>query len=91
MDAATVANMTSYIDFSSIISGLGMIAASLMLLQMAINGSRWLLKMLRYDDSAENKKAIARLKAEIAFEDKLIRSQKVAMIRGTRKTKMKFD
>ncbi|WP_420592120.1 hypothetical protein [Bacterioplanoides sp.] len=47
MDAATVATITSAVDFSTIQTGIGTVAAAVGLIYVATRGARMLLGMVR--------------------------------------------
>lgn len=47
MDAAAVTTITSAVDFSTIVTGIGAIAAAIVVVLLAVKGSRMLLGMVR--------------------------------------------
>jgi hypothetical protein len=47
MDAATVTAITGSVDFTTIIVGIGAIAASVALVLISVRGARMLLSMIR--------------------------------------------
>lgn len=47
MDAATVTSVTSAVDFATIITGIGAIAAAVVVVLIAVKGAKMLLGMVR--------------------------------------------
>lgn len=47
MDAAAVATITSAVSFTTIITGIGAVAAACALVYVAVKGARMLLSMIR--------------------------------------------
>tara|TARA_B100000749_G_scaffold247240_1_gene210566 strand:+ start:357 stop:506 length:150 start_codon:yes stop_codon:yes gene_type:complete len=47
MDATAVTAITSAVDFSSIVTGIGTIAAAIVLVLIAVKGAKALLSMVR--------------------------------------------
>lgn len=47
MDAAAVTAVTSAVDFSTIVTGIGAIAAAVVLVLLSVRGARMLLSMVR--------------------------------------------
>lgn len=47
MDAATVATITGAVDFATIVTGIGTVAAAVGVVYVAVRGARMLLGMVR--------------------------------------------
>jgi hypothetical protein len=47
MDAATVTAITSAVDFTTIVTGIGTVAAAVVVVYMAVKGAKMLLSMIR--------------------------------------------